>query len=197
MPDSDAAHDRRPVIVVCGYDPDDAVWDPVEDLSGALWSPPGGRAVHVEGDAPDRLFHALSLHLRDRRCRALLLVGRGPAEGGFSLQMRAENLSLTGEGRLDPALPCLARATLPVSEMVRALAAAGLPARATSESGRDAGSYLLFRILAGLPDVTETPAVGLLRVPDDADEAQARQAVKAAVSAVAAQLAPLPRAAVA
>ena len=193
MSDADRADQRLPVIVLCGYDADDEVWDPVEDLSGAHWRPNGALALSPAPDAPDALYASLAEHLRDRRCRALLLIGRGRSRDRFSVQMRAENRSLSGAGRMNIDLPCLARATLPVVDVVAALTDAGLKAEATSEAEPDVGSYLLFRILAELPEVTEAPAVGLLRVPADVSLDTARRGVKAAATAIAAQLAPMPR----
>lgn len=193
MSDADRADQRLPVIVLCGYDADDEVWDPVEDLSGAHWRPHGALALSQVPSDPDSLYETLAEQLRDRRCRALLLIGRGRSPDRFSVQMRAENRALSGAGRLNIDLPCLARATLPVADVVAALNDAGLKAEATSEAEPDAGSYLLFRILAELPDVTEAPAVGLLRVPAEVSLDTARRGVKAAATAIAAQLAPMPR----
>lgn len=193
MSDADRADQRLPVIVLCGYDADDEVWDPVEDLSGAHWRPHGALAVNMTPGPPDHLYEALAEQLRDRRCRALLLVGRGRSPDRFTVQLRAENRALSGSGRMNPDLPSLARATLPVADVIAALSDAGLLADATSEAEPDAGSYLLFRILAELSDVTEAPAIGLLRVPADVSLETARKGVKAAASAIAAQLAPMGR----
>lgn len=191
--DEDTADDRLPVIVLCAYDAQDEVWDPVEDLSGRHWRPTGARAVSLDPDTPDRLYDALNDQLSDRRRRAVLLLGRSRQPGQFSIQMRAENRALQGTERLDPLGPSLARATLPVADVLNGLGAAGLNAVATSEAEPDAGSYLLFRILSDLPDVSEAPIVGLLRVPADATLDAARRGVKAAAAAIAAQLAPLSR----
>lgn len=191
--DAGNADDRLPVIVMCGYDPDDEVWDPVEDLSGRHWRPAGARTVTLTPDTPDRLHQALAEQLEDRRLRAVLLLGRGRAPGVFSVQMRAENRELEGPGRLDALSPSLVRATLPVGEVVRGLTAAGLRVQATSEAEPDAGSYLLYRILSDLPDISEAPIVGLLRVPSDATLDVALRGIKAATAAIAGQLAPLGR----
>lgn len=193
MSDVDRADQRLPVIVLCGYDVEDEVWDPVEDLSGAHWRPAGAVAVNMPPADPDRLYIALAEQLRNRRCRALLLVGRGRSEDRFTVQLRAENRALTGSGRMNADLPSLARATLPVADVISALSDAGLQAEATSEAEPDIGSYLLFRVLAELPDLTEAPAVGLLRVPSASSLETARKGVKAAASAIAAQLSPLSR----
>lgn len=195
MPDADAAStdDRLPLIVICDYDVEDPVWDPVEDLSGAHWRPMGARALSLSGDDPDRLFESLSSHLRGGRCRALLLVGRAQGTDEFRVQMRAENRSLSGKERLDDDLPSLVRSTLPVADVVEALNEAGLTARATSDAEPDAGSYLLFRALSELPDIIDAPAIGLLRIPAGADEDRARRAVKTAASVLAAQLSPMSR----
>lgn len=195
MPDPDAASpdDRLPLIVICDYDADDPVWDPVEDLSGTHWRPPGARVLSLGGEDPERLFDSLSGCLRDGRCRALVLVGRTSDPGAFRIQMRAENRDLGGTGRLSDALPSLARTTLPVAGVVEALNDAGLSAKATSEAEPDAGSYLLFRALSELPDTVEAPAIGLLRIPREASEEAGRKAIKATAAVVAAQLSPISR----
>lgn len=185
--------DTRPGIVICAWDAGETGWDPVEDLSGEPWSPNGARTVPVPPADPETLASTLSAHLSDQRCRALLLVGRTRAHDGFRLQMRAENRSLDGTHRLDGVGPSVARATAPVAEMIRALKEAGLPADATSEAEDDAGSYLLYRVLANLPDGSDTPAVGLLRAPETETAAAVQQAVKTAAQAMARHLSPLPR----
>jgi len=185
--------DTRPGIVICAWDAAESGWDPVEDLSGEPWSPSGARTVPVASAAPDALVSTLSAHLSDRRCRALLLVGRTRTHEGFRLQMRAENRSLDGARRRDGVGPSVARATAPVAEMVRALKEAGLVADATSEAEEDAGSYLLYSVLANLPDGSDTPAVGLLRAPENESDDAVQRAVKTAAQAMARHLSPLPR----
>lgn len=185
--------DTRPGIVICAWDAAESGWDPVEDLSGEPWNPNGARTVPVPSAAPDALVSTLSAYLSDRRCRALLLVGRTRSHEGFRLQMRAENRSLDGTQRRDDVGPSVARATAPVAEMVRALKEAGLAADATSEAEEDAGSYLLYSVLANLPDGSDTPAVGLLRAPENESDDAVQRAVKTAAQAMARHLAPLPR----
>lgn len=185
--------DTRPGIVICAWDAGESGWDPIEDLSGEPWSPAGARTVPVPSADPDTLAATLSTYLTDRRCRALLLVGRTRGHEGFRLQMRAENRTLDGAQRLDGVGPSVARATAPVAEMVRALKEAGLTADATSEAEDDAGSYLLYRVLANLPDGSDTPAVGLLRAPENESDDAVQRAVKTAAQAMARHLSPLPR----
>lgn len=184
--------DTRPAIVICAWDADESGWDPVEDLSGEPWNPAGARTVPVPSADPDDLASTLSAHLKDQRCRALLLVGRTRSHDGFRLQMRAER-NRSPDGGADANGPSVARATAPVAEMVRALKEAGMAAGATSEAEDDAGSYLLYRILANLPDGSDTPAVGLLRAPENESDAAVQQAVKTAAQAMARHLSPLPR----
>ncbi|RZJ41804.1 MAG: hypothetical protein EON86_08875 [Brevundimonas sp.] len=81
----------------------------------------------------------------------------------------------------------------PVADMVRALTEAGLIAGATSDAEEDAGSYLLYRVLSNLPDGLDTPAIGLLRAPENEPDAAVQRAVKAAAQAMARHLSPLPR----
>ena len=165
----------------------------VEDLSGEVWSPPGARTVPVDAGDPDRLVDIVGEHLRSGDCRAVLLVGRSPKADGFRLQMRAENRTLHGKERLSPTGPGIARTTAPVADIVRALAAAGIAAEASSKAEDDLGSYLLYRILVDLVDGPHTPAVGLLRVPNPADETTVKKGVKAAAAVMAGQMALLPR----
>lgn len=190
---SESSPDLRPAILICAYDIDDPIWDPIEDLSGQPWSPPGARTVPVAADAPDSLAARLSTSLTDPACRGLLLLGRTRLGEAFRIQTRAENRQPGGRDRIDGAGPGLARATAPVAEMVRAMSAAGLAVSASSEGEEDDGDYLLFRILNALPDGVDAPAVGLLRARADMDEAAVTAGVKAAAGAIALHLSPLPR----
>jgi pyrrolidone-carboxylate peptidase len=185
--------DRRPAIVICAYDLDEAAWDPVEDLSGQPWNPNGARTVAIPADAPEQLVETLSQQLRDPDCRAILLVGRTHKSGGFRIQMRAENRALIGGDKLSHTGPAMARATAPVADMVRALTAAGLHADASSDGEEDVGSFLLYSILTGLPDDADVPAIGLLRAPVDVADETVQKGVKAAAAAMARTLSPLPR----
>lgn len=190
---TDVATDRRPGLVICAWDVDDSAWDPVEDLSGEPWHPAGARTIAVSPGDPENLASTLSSHLRDEHTRALLLVGRTRLSGGFKLQMRAENRTVTGGERIDEVGPSLARATAPVAEIVRALGELGVSIEPTSEAESDAGSYLLYRVLSTLPEQTDTPVVGLLRAPMEEPDESVRRAVKATAEAMARHLGPLPR----
>lgn len=190
---AEAPHDLRPAIVICAWDADETGWDPIENLSGEPWSPPGARTVPVAADVPDALARTLSGHLGEGRCRALLLVGRTHRSTGFRMQMRAENRALDGVERLTADGPGMARATAPAAEIVRALQEAGLRADASSDAEEDAGSYLLYRVLTALPDGTNTPSVGLLRVPVEQGDAAVQRAVKTAAEAMTRRMSPLPR----
>jgi hypothetical protein len=188
----EAAPDLRPALIICAWDLDEAAWYQAEDLSGIPWSPVGARTLAVAAGEPEALATTLSAHLKDPSCRGLLLVGRTRRSDAFRLQIRAENRSLDG-GRLDGFGPGMARATAPVADMVRALNEAGLAAAASSDSEEDAGSYLLYRVLSGLPDGPDTPAIGLLRAPEHETDVAVQRAVKAAAQAMARHLSPLPR----
>ncbi|MGO4411003.1 MULTISPECIES: hypothetical protein [unclassified Brevundimonas] len=186
--------DRRPAIAICAWDPAFDAWDPVEDLSGEPWNPVGARTLPVAGNASaDTLAAHLSTLLARGECSALLLVGRTANPGAFRLQMRAENRCLDRSDRLDRTGPGVVRATAAAAEIVRDLTAAGLNALAASDAEEDAGSYILYRILADLPDGPASPAIGLIRAPSDASNAKVQSAVKTAASAIARHLAPLPR----
>lgn len=180
---TDPVADRRPAIVICPFSDTEQGWDLVEDLSGTLWSPPGARTVQIDTDAPDALARDLTAQLRDGGARAVLLIGRSRRSGDFRIQMRAEN-RLVGGGRLDATGPSVARTTAPVAEMVEALRDAGLAAAATSDTEDDAGNEILYRLLTALPDGPDSPAIGLLRAPAAAPDAQVQKAVKAAAVAM-------------
>lgn len=185
--------DHRPAIVICAWDAKEAAWDPIEDLSGQPWSPAGARTVAVPAAEPDILASTLSAHLSDGRTRALLLVGRTRRSDGFRVQIRAENRTLDGAGRMNRVGPSVARATAPVADMVRALNEAGLTADASSDAEDDVGSYLLYSVLANLEEGVDTPAIGLLRAPEGEGDAAVTRAVKTAAQAMARHLSPLPR----
>lgn len=185
--------DHRPAIVICSWDADEAGWDPIEDLSGLPWNPAGARTVAVPGGEPEALAETLVSHLGDQRCRALLLVGRTRRSANFRLQIRAENRSLDGVHRLTSVGPAVARATAPAADIVRALNEAGMLVDTSSEAEDDAGSYLLYRVLSGLAEGLDTPAVGLLRAPENGSDADIQRAVKVAAEAMARHLSPLPR----
>lgn len=196
--DSNGRPDRRPVISICAWSPSYRAWDPVEDLSGEPWSPPGARTLATPGnDSAEALADALTALLSRGECSALLLVGRTVHAGPVRVQMRAENRRLGEPGRLHETGPSIARVTAPVADILRDLTAAGVSAVAASEAEDDAGSYILYRVLADLPDSLESPSIGLLRLPDGASESTVRTAVKTAASAMARRLAPLPRSIVA
>lgn len=192
--DSNGRPDRRPVISICAWSPSYRAWDPVEDLSGEPWNPPGARTLATPGDASaEALAETLTRLLSRGECSALLLVGRTVHAGPIRVQMRAENRRLGEPGRLDSTGPSIARVTAPVADILRDLAEAGVSAIADSDAEEDAGSYILYRILADLPDSLESPSIGLLRIPDGESENTVRTAVKTAASAMARRLAPLPR----
>lgn len=192
--DSNGRPDRRPVISICAWSPSYRAWDPVEDLSGEPWNPPGARTLATPGDvSAEALAETLTGLLSRGECSALLLVGRTVHAGPVRVQMRAENRRLGEPGRLDSTAPSIARVTAPVADILRELTEARISAIADSDAEEDAGSYILYRILADLPDSLESPSIGLLRIPDGESENTVRTAVKTAASAMARRLAPLPR----
>lgn len=190
---SETRPDRRPSIVICAYEPGDEDWDLAEDLSGVLWNPDGARTVPVTAEPPVRLAATLSDHLRSGDCRAVLLVGRTRRSDRFRIQLRAENRTEDGAARLLPTGPATARTTAPVADIVQAMREAGLAVDANSEEEEDAGGFLLYSVLSGLPDDLDVPAVGLLRAPMNVSPSAVARGVKAAAAAIARNLAPLPR----
>ena len=185
--------DRRPAILVCVYENADPLWTAIDE-EAAGWTPPGTRLRPVGPGDPAALAGLITGQLDDADCRAVLLVGRTRKSNGFRVQMRAENRALGGGQKISQTGPALARATAPAAEMVRALIDAGLAADATSDSEEDAGSYLLYRVLAALPDNADALSVGLLRAPASLDAGQLRLGVQTAAAAMARHLSPLPRA---
>jgi hypothetical protein len=188
------APDYRPALIICAYDADEQGWDPVEDLSGEPWHPNGARTLAVAGGEAEALATLLSEHLGDGRCKGLLLVGRTTHSGSYRLQIRAENRSPDGSRGRDGLAPSMARATAPITDMVRDLTEAGLAVTTSSESEDDAGSYLLYRVLSGLADGEDTPAIGLLRAPAAEPDEAVQRAVKVTAQAMARHLSPLTRA---
>jgi len=187
------AMDRRPSILVCVYETDDPVSALLHDSAAAEWTPPGARLLLVGPEDPAVLARRISGDLKLTECRAVLLVGRTRRSDGFRVQMRAENRTRCGGGKLSSTGPALARATAPVSEMIRALNEAGLNADATSDSEDDAGSDLLYRILTALPDDADAPAVALLRAPLSMEPDRLQRGVQVAAGAIARLLSPFPR----
>lgn len=190
MPEpSPAGSDARPEIVVCVCDPAvDAALGGASALTLGLAS---ARARKVEGADAEALARDLERQVRDRSCRALLILGRA-REGRFRIQTRAENRTLGGKARFLPTGPGVVRATASAQELMRALTDAGQDAAVSSESDGDAASHLLFRALCDLPDGFDAPAVALLRVPAD-DPARAGVGLEAAMTAIARHLSPSPR----
>lgn len=184
--------DRRPAILVCVYE-SDPLWSAIDE-EAVGWTPPGTRLRPVGPGDPAALAALITGQLDDPDCRAVLLVGRTRKSNGFRVQMRAENRALGGGKKISQTGPALARATAPAAEMVRALIDAGLAADATSDSEEDAGSYLLYSVLAALPDNADALSVGLLRAPASLAAGQLRLGVQTAAAAMARHLSPLPRA---
>jgi len=186
--------DRRPAILVCVYETDDPAGDALQDVAASGWHPANARVLPIGSADPDALADRINEGLAEVDCCAVLLVGRTRRSEGFRVQMRAENRALTGGAKISATGPAMARATAPIAEIVRALGDAGLSVDATSEGEEDAGSYLLYRILTALPDATDAPAVGLLRVPTAIDRDSLRTGLRTATAAMARHLSPLPHA---
>lgn len=180
--------DRRPFIAIAPWDRGFRAWDQASDLSGDNWHPAGARALTVEADEPDALAARLTQMLRERTCSALLLIGRSHHTGPIRIQTRAVNRRLDSQERLDPTGPGVVRATAPTSEILRHLSQAKLEAITASDAEEDAGSYILYRVLADLPDSLITPTIGLIRLPRDMSRVEAPRAIQTAIEAVASHL---------
>lgn len=192
-PHAENTPDRRPAILVCVYEADDPARLGMDEPGGSPWTSSGGRTIWTDPDDPAVLADLITGKLDRAECHAVLLVGRTRRGDGFRVQMRAENRSLSGSEKWSRTGPALARATAPVSQIVRGLMDAGLPAAATSDSEDDAGSYLLYRVLTALPEDADAPAVALLRAPLTLDGERVRRGIEVAASAMVRHLAPLPR----
>lgn len=181
----DATHDRRPFLAIMPWDRGFRGWDPIEAQTGEPWHPAGARVQALAPDEPEAAAQALIEAITERRISALLLVGRTRHSGPIRLQTRAENRTLDGRDRHDHTAAGVVRATVPAGDILRELNRAGLAAQIASDAEEDAGSYLLYRILAALPDSLSVPAVGLLRLPRDMAPEPTDQAIKVAASAIA------------
>lgn len=193
-PHAENAPDRRPAILVCVYEADDPARLLLDETGEPPWTLSGARTVSAGPDDPAVLADLINGKLARADCHAVLLVGRTRRSDGFRIQMRAENRSLSGGAKKwSDTGPALARATAPVSEIVRCLMDAGLSAVATSDSEDDAGSYLLYRVLTALPDDADAPAVALVRAPLALDVDEVRQGIEIAAGAIVRHLSLLPR----
>ncbi len=181
----DVTHDRRPFLAIVPWDRGFRGWDPIEARTGEPWHPVGARILALAADEPETAAQNLIDAITQRRISALLLAGRTRHSGPIRLQTRAENRTLDGKERHDPTGAGVVRATVPAGDILRELNRVGLTAQIASDAEEDAGSYLLYRVLAALPDRLSVPAVGLLRLPRDMAPEPADQAIKAAVSAMA------------
>lgn len=187
------SRDTRPGLIVCAYDNAHPEWDLVEDLAGTIWDPPGARTVLVKHDAPEALARGLNEAMATPGVRGMLLVGTADEGAEVLIPVRALNRVPDGTSRAVEHGPGVARATAPAGDIIRALAQAGHPARMEPEGATGTGGYLLYQVLASVPDNVLTPSVGLLLVPPGMDAELIREVVKKAAAAVAASLTPLPR----
>lgn len=140
------------------------------------------------GDTAEALLGALDAG----EIQGLLLIAPGRSGSAFQLQLRAENRTPEG-ARLHPVAPCVARATAPTTEIMRALAEHGEAVEVVSSVPADAAGALFYDVLAGLSDQRDTPPVGLLRAPVDAALGRLQTAATACAQAMGRRLAPLPR----
>ena len=187
--------DTRPGLIVCAFDRPRPGWDLVEDLMGRLWSPPGARTVMIAADQPVPLARSLHSELATPGVRGLLLVGNAEVGDEALIPLRALNRSADGVDRASDDGPGVVRSTAPAAEMIRALAQIGMVARIEPDGATGAGGYLLYQILASVPDTELAPSVGMVLLPPNLEPEATREAVKAAASAMATSLSPLPRAA--
>ncbi|QLQ13393.1 MAG: hypothetical protein HZY74_09045 [Brevundimonas sp.] len=125
--------------------------------------------------------------------RGLLLIGVAEEGNTALIPLRAWNRSADGDSRALADGPGVLRATVPAADMIRALSQVGVTARVDPEGATGTGGYLLYHVLASVPDQVLAPSVGLLLLPPGMEGQAMREAVKAAAAAMGASLAPLPR----
>ena len=197
---------ETPRLLLAGFGPfpqapDNPAGRVVERLIAQAWSPAGarlsGKVVPVSWSrAPEEVLAAAQTF----GCDAILLLASSSRAQDVRVEMRAQNRvgrrRADGEGlyweqdRILPTGPGVVRATAPVAEMVQAIKAAGLPARASSESGDFVGNFTLYRLLAELGEGAGR-AVGCLGIPLRLDLDDVERAVKAAAEAFASRLSAL------
>lgn len=182
-------------LLVCGagaQDGADADW--LATLSACGWRHERIEAAYARLPAdPDAAFHAVTARLEATGASGVLLVAASPSPAaGFVVEMRARNrrarslAGASGSRRIAETGPACARATAPVADLARALAAAGLPAATSSDGAEDALNHLLYRLLTEVADAVDGPAVGALRAP--ASAAQGTQAEGAQAEGAQAEL---------
>lgn len=197
------AASETPRLLLAGFGPfpqapDNPAGRIVDRLTDQAWAPDGvelcGKVVPVLwAKAPEEVMAAAQAH----RCDAVLLLAASLRTTDFRVEMRAQNKvarrRTDAEGRLWeqerilPTGPGVMRVTAPVAEMVQAIKAAGLPVRASSESGDFVGNFTLYRLLAEFGEGARR-TVGCLGIPMRSDLDEVERAVKAATEAFAGRL---------
>ena len=177
---------RRPQVGVClvglqlaAGDGDDVLWD----------------ALNAPDDADIETADLLARGISGGRWHALLFVAKGRSGGPLRVQLRAENRSPDGGGRLFPTGPAMARATAPAAELVRALQSAGFETEASSEGPHDPAGALFYRVLLALAECADAPPVGLVRLPADSAPEAIERTIATGVRVLARRMAPLRQAA--
>ncbi|MFC0633241.1 hypothetical protein [Brevundimonas balnearis] len=173
---------RRPQVGVCAV----GLEVPAGEGGDGLWD-----GFSASDDAEIETAEMLVRGISGGRWHALLIVAKGRAGGPLRVQLRAENRSADGPGRLFPTGPAMARATAPAAELVRAFQGAGFETEASSEGPCDTAGALLFRTLLALADCSDAPPVGLVRVPADASGEAVDRMIGIGAPVMARRLAPL------
>lgn len=172
----------------------------VEALMAQAWAPEGvrfhGKIVRPAwSSAAEELLETA----RTYACDGVLLLAASTRAAEFRVEMRAQNRvsrrradvdgRLWPNDRILPTGPGVVRATAPIADMVQAIQAAGLPARASSESGDFVGNFTLYRLLTEFGCDNAEHAVGCLSIPVGSSPGPVEAAVKAATRAFALRLA--------
>ena len=189
QPDPAAAHPRPAEgaaavrLLVCSFEVEDGGADgpgACARLQACGWRHDRIEAAYAvlpaQGEAA---LAAVRAALRATRASGVLLLAPAPAgtqpggePAGFVVEMRARNRAEGAAAaadrrsrRISPTGPGSARATAPIADLARALAAQGLPVRARSDAAPGAVNFVLYRLLTEVAAEAGGPTVGALQLP--------------------------------
>ena len=171
--------DGAPVrLLVCSFEGDAGAPDAGARLKACGWRHARIEAVYVvlpaEGEAA--LTQVRAALQASGASGVLLLASFAPEAAadraeGFVVEMRARNRTEGAAAadrlarRISPTGPGSARATAPIADLARALAAQGLPVRARSDAAPGAVNFVLYRLLTEVAAEAGGPTVGALQLP--------------------------------
>ena len=199
--------DGAPVrLLVCSFEGDAGAPDAGARLKACGWRHARIEAVYVvlpaEGEAALAQVRAA---LQASGASGVLLLASFAPEAvdraeGFVVEMRARNRTEGAAAadrlarRISPTGPGSARATAPIADLARALAAEGLPVRTRSDPAPSLVNALLYRLLTEVAAEAGAPTVGALSLPAEPSRSSAvDRGLCAAALAFADTLAPAAR----